>query len=139
MSWESRQPQPAGLPASEGLRAGNGSCRVLMRSNHFGAGNLIKMVFRSGAPCDNPAGRCGGVQYEPGPCPYKLAGGGFPVGYPEWVIDRNNAGPLPDSPVQIPPPDPRYTSSRPRPEEDIILIPFGAARLRISVFPCAAP
>jgi len=57
----------------------------------------------------------------------------------EWVIDKNNAGPLPESPVQIPPPDPRYTSSRQKPEEDITLIPFGAARMRISIFPRADP
>lgn len=56
-----------------------------------------------------------------------------------WVIDRNNAGPLPESPVGIPPPDPRYGSSRSKPEEDIVLIPFGAARMRISVFPWAEP
>jgi len=41
--------------------------------------------------------------------------------------------------VQIPPPDPRYTSSRQKPEEDITLIPFGAARMRISIFPRADP
>jgi hypothetical protein len=81
--------------ASEGLRAGNGSCRVLMRSNHFCAGNVIKMVFRSGAPCDHPAGRCAVREYEP-----ELAHTNSPVAVfllatlnPVWPAQQPSASP----------------------------------------------
>ncbi len=43
---------------------------------------------------------------------------------PEWQIENNNAGPLPKSPVK---------SSEPI--EDIVLIPYGCAKLRITEFP----
>ena len=47
---------------------------------------------------------------------------------PQWVADRQNVvGLLPPSPVQSQEPD-----------ETIILIPMGAARLRISAFPSIA-
>lgn len=43
---------------------------------------------------------------------------------PDWQIENNNAGPLPQSPVK---------SSEPL--EDIVLIPYGCAKLRITEFP----
>ncbi|NLT44356.1 MAG: hypothetical protein GXX80_02475, partial [Thermotogaceae bacterium] len=42
----------------------------------------------------------------------------------EWSMERNSAGPLPESPVK---PD--------GPLEKVCLIPYGAARLRIAQFP----
>jgi hypothetical protein len=47
---------------------------------------------------------------------------------PEWTMVENSAGPLPVSPV-------RST----RPEETLTLIPYGAAKLRVTAFPFTLP
>ncbi|MFN7929234.1 MAG: hypothetical protein U0Y68_15065 [Blastocatellia bacterium] len=46
---------------------------------------------------------------------------------PEWKLVNGSAGPLPESPVQSN-----------EPEETLTLIPYGAAKLRITVFPLLA-
>jgi len=48
--------------------------------------------------------------------------------FPEWQTVDESAGPLPASPV-----------SSKQPEEALTLLPYGAARLRITVFPTLAP
>jgi len=47
---------------------------------------------------------------------------------PSWTMENNSAGPVPESPVE--------TSE---PEEMVRLIPYGAAKLRITQFPRTAP
>ena len=43
---------------------------------------------------------------------------------PEWRVEENSAGPIPSSPV--------VSSS---PLQTLILVPYGAAKLRITAFP----
>ena len=47
---------------------------------------------------------------------------------PEWTMVENSAGPLPVSPVHAT-----------RPEETLTLIPYGAAKLRVTAFPFTLP
>ena len=63
--------------------------------------------------------------FSPEDAPIKLIGKGRRV--PEWKIEMNSAGTPPISPV---------ISSEP--EEEVILIPYGSARLRIAEFPVLA-
>ncbi len=65
--------------------------------------------------------------FTPGTAPIKLEATGRRI--PSWVADANNViGKLPPSPV---------TSDQP--DEKITLIPMGAARLRLSMFPVIVP
>jgi hypothetical protein len=43
---------------------------------------------------------------------------------PEWEVYRGDSGPLPWSPIR-----------NSEPEEEILLVPFGAAKMRISELP----
>ena len=44
--------------------------------------------------------------------------------YPQWTMQQNSAGPVPKSPV-----------SSPDPLQTLALVPYGAAKLRITAFP----
>jgi len=43
---------------------------------------------------------------------------------PEWKVENGSAGPLPESPV-----------ASHEPEEKLTLVPYGAAKLRVTAFP----
>ena len=67
----------------------------------------------------------GGVIYGPESAPVELKVRGRRI--PEWGMENNCAGPVPASPV---------TSSEP--VEELTLIPYGCAKLRITEFPLLA-
>lgn len=63
--------------------------------------------------------------------PVTLTGQGRRV--PDWQLESDSAGPLPQSPI-------RYRKSPcPQVPEALQLIPYGAAKLRITAFPFEAP
>ena len=64
----------------------------------------------------------GDQPFSPEGTPVALAAHGIRVG--EWKLVNSSAGPLPESPVK--------GGGQPEP---IMLIPYGAAKLRITVFP----
>jgi uncharacterized protein len=48
---------------------------------------------------------------------------------PDWQLENDSAGPLPTSPLRC------KKSPCPQPLENLVLIPYGAAKLRITAFP----
>jgi len=66
--------------------------------------------------------RVGDVVYGPEFAPVEIKVKGRRV--PEWQMEQNSAGPLPQSPVRSI-----------EPVEELTLIPYGCAKLRITEFP----
>lgn len=68
------------------------------------------------------SGPVGFQPFDPVNAPVRLVGRGRRI--PEWQLVDNSAGPLPESPV-----------ASAEPEEEVVLVPYGCARLRVSEIP----